>query len=104
MNVNFEKVVIKGDDFFEDWYLSENFDFEDSALEPMDMRPYIKISKRWKFVTIDSKLKGSLIILDDIFFASRCFMIDGFRRIEGYEFIKVKNNTLEIKVLIDNED
>lgn len=110
--LKFEKVIIKHDDpnYWEEipdvWYTSSSEYYNtNSNVLPVDSRKYIKIIKDFGLVEIDSNIKGSRITLDDVLFASRCFMRDGFRCVDKYKVIRVDNTSiLEIEPCIDNYD
>ena len=53
-------------------------------------------------VIINYQEKNSPIVLDDILFATRALMINGFRYIDGYEVISSEYNILTLEPEIDN--
>lgn len=65
---------------------------------PLSSKPYIILEK--DKVIIDSKIKGSPIIAEDILFASRAFMKHYTSSIPNIEFLEEKDDVLILKVSI----
>lgn len=106
--MNYKKVILRVDEEMWDgipevWYTSSNYD-ENLKVPPVDSRKWINIVSDFIRVEIDASQKGSKITLDDILFASRCFMIDGYRTVSKYKILSLDDDVLEIEPIIDNED
>lgn len=100
----FEKVIIKKEQDIsydsEPWYYSPT----ESPIPSINTRNYIKVVKDFELVEIDSNIKGSKITFDDILFASRCFMIDGYRVVDKYKILSLTDSVLELEPSVDNFD
>jgi hypothetical protein len=91
----------------DEWYNQESNKWwkkTKSKLLPLNTRKYIKIVEPFMEVSISSVIKGSLITIDDILFASRDLMADATRTIdEGYKVLSSdKNAVLILEPCIDN--
>ena len=65
---------------------------------------YITIDDPFEQVTVRSNLKGTMMTINDILFASRGLMADDTRTVDSYEIVSVSEDkkTLIIKANIDN--
>jgi len=65
---------------------------------------YITIDDPFEQVTVKSKLKGTLLTINDVLFATRGLMADETRTVDSYEIVSVSEDkkTLIVKANIDN--
>ena len=73
-----------------------------SLLGPISDMKYIEVTHPYDQVEINAKLKGNLITIDDILFASRALCKDPTRGPDGYSVLSDDGLTLILKANIDN--
>jgi len=81
-----------------------NYEGELRSLPYLNTLNYITIDDPFEQVIVQSKLKGTMLTINDILFATRGLMADETRTVESYKIVSVSEDkkTLIVKANIDN--
>ena len=110
--VPFNNVILKFTTYWKclpstKWYnqiqKNDTHDPQITCLRPLYTRRYITIEEPWMVISLDQSVKKKPLTVEDILFACRALMGDGYRSIDdGFHLLECSEDTLTLEPYIDN--